>query len=75
MDVKTKLVMVFKTSSDKQVSFSIEDPKDSLTEQEIKSAMELIVSQNIFAPNGSTLASVVGAKIVKTDTTDYDLVI
>ena len=75
MDVKTKLVMVFKTSSDKQVSFSIEDPKDSLTEQGIKSAMELIVSQNIFAPNGSTLASAVGAKIVKTDTTDYDLVI
>ena len=36
--------------------------------------MELIKDKNIFAPGGSDLESLVSAKIVQTDTTNYDLV-
>ena len=36
--------------------------------------MELIKEKNIFAPGGADLASLVSAKVVETDTTNYDLV-
>ena len=45
-----------------------------LTEEEVKTAMELIKEKNIFAPGGADLASLVSAKVVETDTTNYDLV-
>ena len=50
-----KLVMVFGTNKEKNVSLSIDKPKASLNETQIKSAMETIVAQNIFAPNGEDL--------------------
>lgn len=74
-NVNKKLVMSFKTTDDKGVSLSIDDPREDLTEAEIKAAMDLIVSKNIFAPGGSDIAKAVSAKIVVTDTTPYDLVI
>jgi len=68
-----KLVMVFGTNKEKNVSLSIDKPKASLNETQIKSAMETIVAQNIFAPNGEDLVKCVEAKIVTTNTNEYDL--
>ncbi len=73
MEQTKKLVMTFKTNDDKKVSLSVDNPREDITENEIKSAMELIVSKNVFAPNGSDIVAVVEAKIVITDTTEYDL--
>ncbi|MGX4600166.1 DUF2922 domain-containing protein [Faecalimicrobium sp. JNUCC 81] len=75
MELTKRLLMTFKNSDDKKISLSVEDPKDDITEEEIKSAMELILAKNIFAPNGMDLVAVVEAKVVVTDTTPYDLVI
>ena len=74
MEIKTKLLMTFKTSDDKKVSITVDNPREDLTEEEVKTAMELIKEKNIFAPGGSDLASLVSAKVVETDTTNYDLV-
>ena len=68
-----KLVMVFGTNGDKNVSLSIDKPKAALKETEIKTAMETIVAQNTFAPNGEDLIKCVEAKIVNTNTDEYDL--
>ena len=68
-----KLVMIFATDGDKNVSLSVDKPKASLNETQIKSAMETIVAQNIFAPNGEDLVKCVEAKIVTTNTNEYDL--
>ncbi|WP_195928819.1 DUF2922 domain-containing protein [Clostridium sp. 1001270J_160509_D11] len=70
-----KLVMVFKNSVGKNVSISIDDPKDNITETEIKTTMELIVEKNIFKKNDYAFVEAVKAKIVTTDTTEYDLVL
>ena len=70
-----KLVMVFKNSVGKNVSISIDDPKDNITETEIKTTMELIVEENIFKKNDYAFVEAVEAKIVTTDTTEYDLVL
>ena len=74
MELNKKLVMTFKTTDDKKVSLTIDNPREDLTEEEVKTAMELIKEKNIFAPGGADLASLVSAKVVETDTTNYDLV-
>lgn len=74
-NVKKRLVMNFKTYDDKSVSLSVDDPRENLTEEEIKNAMELVVSKNIFAPGGVDISTCVSAKVVVTDTTPYDLVL
>jgi len=75
MEINKKLLMTFKTTDDKKISLSIDDPREDITEDEIKTAMDLVVSKNIFAPGGSYIESIVDAKVVVTDTTPYDLVI
>ena len=75
MDVLLKLMMTFRTTAGNKVSLSIDDPRSDLSEQEIKDAMELIITKDVFAPNGATLTEAVEAKVVRTDTTAYDLVI
>lgn len=75
METKKRLVMNFKTTGDKKVSISVDDPRDDLTEFEVKAAMTLILSSNIFLPNGDELSLLIDAKVVETDTTSYDLVI
>ena len=70
-----KLVLVFKNSIGKEVTFTIGDPKDALTEAEIKAAMDLIVEKNIFKKNNYDLVEAVEARIVNTQTQEYDLVV
>ncbi len=74
MELNKKLVMTFKTTDDKKVSLTVDNPREDLTEEEVKTCMELIKEKNIFAPGGADLASLVSAKVVQTDTTNYDLV-
>ena len=74
MNVTKKLLMTFKTDEDKNVSISVEDPKQNLTESEILEAMNLIIEKDIFMPNGEALVEKVGAKVVETETQEYDLV-
>lgn len=73
MDIKTKLIMNFKTELDKKVSITVDSPRTDLTEEEINDAMLLILSKDIFNINGASLVSLVDAKVVTTDTTEYDL--
>ncbi|WP_195928855.1 DUF2922 domain-containing protein [Clostridium sp. 1001270J_160509_D11] len=75
MDENKKLVMIFRNSAGKNVTISIDDPKDDLTEEQIKTAMELIVEKNVFKKNDYALVEAVEAQIVTTQTTDYDLVL
>ena len=75
METKKKLLMYFKTTGDKKVSISVDNPREDLTETEVKATMTLILSSNIFLPNGEELASLVEAKIVETGATSYDLVV
>ena len=75
METTKRLVMSFLTSEYKKVSLTVDNPRDDINETEIKSAMDLVVEKNIFAPNGSDIVATVEAKVVVTDTTEYDLVL
>lgn len=75
MKKEVKLLMTFLTRTGRKVSLFVTDPKDNLTEAEIKAVMDLIVEKNVFSPSGENIVSSKDAKIVQTSTTDYDLVI
>ena len=75
MNITKKLLMTFKTDEDKNVSISVEDPRPNLTESEIQEAMNLIIEKDVFMPNGEALIEKVGAKVVETETQEYDLVL
>ena len=75
METTKKLVMSFTTELDSRISINVDDPREDITEAEIKACMDLIVNKNIFAPKGEDIVTVVDAKIVVTDTTPYDLVL
>ena len=73
METTKKLVMVFKTDGDNNVSMTIDNPAYDLSENQIKSAMERIIQSNVFAPKGEALVEAIEAKIVVTNKTEYDL--
>ena len=73
METTKRLVMVFKTDNDNNVSISVDNPKDSLKESEIKSAMEIIIAKDVFAPKEEKLVALVEARIVVTNTNEYEL--
>ena len=70
---ENKLLMVFKNTLGNSFTITIDDPRDDLEEQEIVNAMELIKSKNIFQPKGYDIAQCVSAKVVSSNTTEYDL--
>lgn len=73
METALKLIMTFKSQGDKAVNLTIDDPKEDLTESEIINVMNLIIEKNIFAPDNVDLKEAVKAKVVQTDTTEFDL--
>ena len=73
MEQTKRLVMTFKTDGDRKVSLVVDDPREDISESEIKAAMDLVIAKNIFAPNGDDIVQAVDAKVVVTDTTPYDL--
>ena len=74
MEIKKKLMMTFKTDEEKNVSISVDDPRENLNEGEIKNVMHLILEKDIFSIGGASIVDLVEAKIVQTDTQEFDLV-
>lgn len=70
-----KLVMTFKNRIGKNVTLSTDDPRDDLTEEQIKAAMELIIEKNIFKKNNHTFVEAVDAQIVNSQINEYDLIL
>lgn len=75
METTKRLVMSFKNTLGRVVSISVDDPREDVTEAEIKNVMAMIVEKNIFVPNGADIVEAVEAKVVVTDTTEFDLVV
>lgn len=74
MNEVLKLVMTFENEDGGKVNLSIVDPKGGIEEQEIREVMQLVVDKDIFEPNQLSLVKPLYAKIVNTQTTEFDLV-
>ncbi len=66
--MESKIQMNFKTSGNKKVTISVDNPKENLTSEDIKTVMDSIVAANIFDYKGENLAEALNAKIVTTET-------
>lgn len=75
MNTEVKLLMTFMTQFGRKVSLFVTDPREDITESEIKAVMDLIIEKNIFAPSGEDIVSAKDAKVVQTETTESDLVV
>lgn len=74
METVLKLVMTFENEDGGKVNLSILDPKGGISEDEIRQAMELVVEKDIFQPNQLSLVRPLYARIVNTETTEFELV-
>ena len=64
---KSKLEMEFKDVAGKKFTLSLEEPKNDLTESDIRAAMEEVVNKNIFSTKEGDIVETVKARIIKTE--------
>lgn len=70
MAVTQTLRMTFLNESGNNVSISLDNPKDDLTAAQVQTAMDLIITKNIFISTGGDLVSKSSARIIDTTTTE-----
>lgn len=67
------LVMTFKNEGGKNVNLSLRGIKETLTEADIKAAMDTIIARDLFISSGGKLIEKVDAQVVTKDTADYSV--
>lgn len=65
-----RLQMVFGTAGGRRVTLSLLDPLETLDAATVQTAMNTIVSKNIFNTSSGELTTVLGASITSTETTE-----
>ncbi|CCQ94667.1 conserved hypothetical protein [[Clostridium] ultunense Esp] len=63
---KSKLEMEFKDETGKKFTISIDDPREDLTEVEVRAAMDEIVNRNIFFTATGEIVAAEGARFITT---------
>lgn len=66
------LTLTFANSNDEKSSLTIEGVKSTITEDQINSLMDVIVTNNIFVNSKGGFAKKVGASLTAKTVTDYD---
>ncbi|MBC7324302.1 MAG: DUF2922 domain-containing protein, partial [Moorella sp. (in: Bacteria)] len=64
-----RLELIFQNVAGRRTTLAIQDPREDLTEGEVRGVMELILARNIFTSPGGDLIAVVGARIVTREVT------
>ncbi|GEA17255.1 DUF2922 domain-containing protein [Moorella sp. E306M] len=65
-----RLELIFQNAAGRRTTLAVQDPRDNLTEAEVRAVMDLILARNIFTSPGGDLTAIVGARIVTRDVTD-----
>lgn len=65
-----RLELIFQSAAGRRTTMAVQDPRENLTEADVRAAMELILARNIFTSPGGDLKAIVGARIVTRDVTD-----
>ena len=63
--METKVLeLIFINAGGKKVTFTLDDPREDLTEVEVRGVMENIITKNLFNSNAGDLAAVSGARVI-----------
>ncbi|WP_258359800.1 DUF2922 domain-containing protein [Moorella sulfitireducens (nom. illeg.)] len=65
-----RLELIFQNAAGNRSTLAVTDPRDDLTETEVRAVMELILAKNIFTSPGGDLTAIIGARIVTREVTD-----
>ena len=68
MKSDTDLELVFKNAAGKKVVLNVEEPKSTVTKAEIDAAMQVVVTNNIFATTGGDIVEAVEGRMRTTPT-------
>ena len=68
-----KLQMIFKNLEDRKVTLSVDNPRNDLTGEEVRSTMDNIIETNVFDSNGGDLTTPVGARVVRTTIEEIEI--
>lgn len=72
--MKRTLEMTFKKTDDKTAKLTVANAREELSSQEVKTAMENILNENVFLIGGAELSVIHEAKIIKTEEEILELV-
>ncbi|MFP3917308.1 DUF2922 domain-containing protein [Lysinibacillus telephonicus] len=67
------LELKFNTANGKTMTISVNDPKQNLTASEIVTAMQTIISEDVFHNEGHGLVAINEARIVDRNVSEIDL--
>lgn len=70
---KSKLEMEFKNVEGKKFSLTIDDPREDVTEEEIRTAMDDIIARNIFYTTGGDVVTPVAARVITTTVEELEI--
>lgn len=69
--MEAKLEMIFVNSVGNKVTLRVPNPREDVSAEEIKTAMEQIISKDVFtSTNGGDLVAIAGARIVTRGVTE-----
>ena len=63
------LQLVFKKADGKQKVLNVTDPREGVTGEEARTAMQSVVDSGVFSADGNALTEVVEARLRSTDVT------
>ncbi len=67
------LELNFNTANGKTMTISVNDPKENLTISEVATAMQTIISQDVFHNEGNGLVAINQARIIDRNVSQFDL--
>lgn len=73
MKLTKQLEMIFGDSAQRNFVVRVNNPRNDLTETEIKQRMQVILNANVFRSTYGPLTALLGARLVTREVTDYDL--
>lgn len=65
------LELIFTTTAGKDVTLTVEEPRENINDSELLAGMQAIIAQDIFEVGGSSFASAKGARVVERNIVEY----
>ncbi|MBZ2174813.1 DUF2922 domain-containing protein [Schnuerera sp. xch1] len=70
---KSKLEMEFLDTAGKKFRISLDEPRTDLTEAEVRTAMDDIITRNVFFSTSGDIAAVSGARFITTTIEELEI--
>lgn len=74
MAIERSLELYFATSGDRSFHLSLPDAKSDLTASEVNTAMDELITLNVFSGQGGALAEKKSASLVTKETVEFTIV-